>query len=608
MMRHILLIDDSEAIQLAISSVLSENDYALTTASDGTEGLASLEHQAYDLVLLDYALPDMDGLQVLQQIVSSEPDLPVIMVTGSGSERLAVNALKSGASDYVVKTNDFIAKLPHIIRDTLEKCEIQRRNRELEGQLRESYKQLKRLNSELEEKVQGRTEELERAYQLSNELMAKAVDSNMQLAELYSEVDESRRKLDAKIRELSLLNEVGRKMAAAQDQDTLLQVALDSMSQELDADHCAILLLSPDSRHLQVGASRGTPDDLFLAANALNGEHILLQIIQEGKPVLLQDIEADARFAPLVQNFPDVDSCMLVPLSVRQLDVGIVTMYGYDTRKTLTQDEFEFISSLASQTAISLANIQLTERRIQHEQMGKLGKIMQYILQQFTPSFDGLRQYAGHLEGVDPAAGRSPEIGHNILAELERLENIIGDLLEFARGQRGTLQVETVTVKDLFEKFLAAIEPTFTERHLSIQTNLQYTGDITLDVHKITRAFMIIVENAEQAMPEGGTLHILSREENHGIQIEFIDTGCGMSPDLQAHMFEPFVSGAGTRGAGLGLTIAQKILNEHRAHVEVQSVLTQGTTVRIWLPRIQHVHHANNVVQRAEHAEITRLT
>jgi signal transduction histidine kinase len=423
----------------------------------------------------------------------------------------------------------------------------------------------------------------------------------MQLAELYSEVDESRRKLDAKIRELSLLNDAGRKMAAAQDQETLLQVALDSISQELEADHCAILLLSPDKRCLQVGASRGTPDDLFLAANALDGEQLLLQIIQEGKPLLLQDIEADARFTPLVQDFPEVDSCMLVPLCVKQLDVGILTMYGYDTQKTLTQDEFEFISSLASQTAISLANIQLTEQRIQHEQMGKLGRIMQYVLHQFAPPFDVIRQSVGQLQNPEPPAGHSHEISRNILNGLEEVQGIADDLLEFARGQRGTLQVETVTVKDLLENFLATIEPTFTERHLSIQTNLQYTGEIALDVHKITRAFTIIVENASQAMSEEGTLSIACREENHGILFEFIDTGCGMSPDLQSHIFEPFVSGAGTRGAGLGLAIAQKILDEHRARAEVQSVLTQGTTVRIWLPRIQHVHHTNHVAQRAEH-------
>ncbi len=604
MTRHILLIDDSEAIQLAISSVLSENDYVITTASNAAEGLAQIEQQPYDLVLLDYALPDLDGLHVLQQIVDSQPELPVVMITGSGSERLAVTALKSGASDYIVKTGDFIPNLPHSIRDTLEKCDIQRRNRDLEGQLRESYKKLKQLNAELEAKVQGRTEELERAYQLSNELMTKAVDSNMQLAELYSEVDESRRKLDAKIRELELLNDVGRKMSAAQEQETVLQVALNTVSQELEADHCAILLLSPDKQHLQVGASHGTPDDLLLAAKSLPGEQLLLQILQDEKSVLLQDIEGDVRFAPLAHDFPQVDSCMLIPMVVKQLRVGIVTMYGYDTRETLTQEEFDFISSLADQIAISLANVQLNEQRIQHEQMAKLGTITQYVLRQFQPSCDVFRQYAEQLQHTESLTAKDQRaIGLNIQKEAEILHEVSGELLEFIRGQRGTLQFQTVQVKDLIQDFLATVESTFIESNLSIQTDLQYTDDIVCDVDKIHRALATIVENARQAMSPGGALKIVSRLENHGIQFEFIDTGCGMTPDIQARLFEPFVSGAGTREAGLGLAIARKILDEHRARVEVRSVLTQGTTVRVWLPRLQHAQHANTVVQRAAHTQ-----
>ncbi len=164
---HILLIDDSEAVQTAISSVLSNREYVLGTALSGTEGLSRLEQQKYDLILLDYSLPDYRWFTLLQKIVKKNPDIPVIMVTGSGSERLAVQALKSGASDYLVKTSDFISKLPHVVRDNLDKYDMRRRNRELESQLRDSYKQLKFLNRELEAKVQARTEELERAYQLS---------------------------------------------------------------------------------------------------------------------------------------------------------------------------------------------------------------------------------------------------------------------------------------------------------------------------------------------------------------------------------------------------------------------------------------------------------
>ena len=114
MKSHILLIDDSESVQAAISSVFTNSDYIVTTASSGEEGLSYVKHQHYHLILLDYSLPDIDGLSVLRTILNEHPDIPIIIVTGRGSERIAVNALKSGASDYVIKTNDFISKIPQL--------------------------------------------------------------------------------------------------------------------------------------------------------------------------------------------------------------------------------------------------------------------------------------------------------------------------------------------------------------------------------------------------------------------------------------------------------------------------------------------------------------
>ena len=86
-------------------------------------------------------------------------------------------------------------------------------------------------------------------------------------------------------------------------------------------------------------------------------------------------------------------------------------------------------------------------------------------------------------------------------------------------------------------------------------------------------------------MSSGGTLTIASRSVRNSIQFEFIDNGCGMSPEIQAHLFEPFVSGKGVHESGLGLALVRKILDEHHARVEVESVLAKGTTIRVVFPR-----------------------
>lgn len=586
---HILLIDDSEAVQAAISNVLSDREYILATASSGSEGLAYIErHQECDLILLDYSLPDIDGLNILQTITRKHPDTPVIMVTGSGSERIAVTALKTGASDYVVKSSDFISKLPHVIRDNLDKFAMRRRNRELENQLRESYKQLKQLNKQLEAKVEERTEELERAYQLSNELMAKAVDSNMQLAELYSEVDESRRKLDAKIRELSLLNEVGKIMTSTQDQDQLLRVALDSVHQEVGADHCAILLLSEENQQLQVGVSRGTPDDLLLAARSLNGQQELLEVIKKGEAVLVQDVESDERFHPLADDFSGLECFILVPLYFRNLEIGVLTLYGYEASNTYTQSDLEFVSSLGSQASIAFANIILMNQRIQEEQMGMIGNMMSSVMHDFKNSLDSIRSSAEQIGNDELEELQRKELSQKVVSEIGRIAGMTQELLEFSRGQHGTLKLRTQTVQEFVQDIISTVQSDLARRKITVRPNLQYTGNFEIDVEKMKRVFRNIADNAMDAMPEGGTFTITSRlADNNTVHFEFTDDGCGISPDLQVQMFDPFVSDGKPHASGLGMTIVKKICDEHHAHIEVRSVVGKGTTIHISLPLIQ---------------------
>ena len=593
---HILLIDDSESVQAAMSSILSR-DYILSAVSSGAEGLSYLENQQCDLILLDYSLPDTDGLNLLRTIVKKKPDIPVIMVTGSGSERLAVQALKSGASDYVVKTTDFISKLPHVVRDNFDKFDMKRRNRDLESQLRESYRQLKQLNRELEAKVQSRTEELERAYQLSNELMAKAVDSNMQLAELYSEVDESRRKLDAKIRELSLLNEVGKIMTSTMDQDALLQVAIDSVHQEIGVEHCAILLLDEKNSRFTIGASRGTPDDILLAARSLDGKQDLLTILQKGEPLFIQDIEAVEYFDQLAEEFPGIECLMVVPMRIKNHEIGVFTLYGDEQRETFTKEDLEFVSSLASQASIALANIFLTHQRIQEEQMGMIGKMTGYVMHDLKNSLTSIRDAAEFVCDNTLEVKKRTHISQTIVQEIDRIIGVTQELLEFSYGQHGTLNLQTHSVKDVIEHVISLFKEEFTHQNIMIVLNLEYHGKFCVDIEKMTRVIVNIAENARNAMPHGGTFTISNHLTDNNIHFEFIDEGYGISPDLQSRIFDPFVSEGKTSGSGLGLTIVKKILDEHHAHVEVQSVVTKGTTIHIVLPLEQRPWQSQEQVE-----------
>jgi DNA-binding response OmpR family regulator len=104
MSTKILIIDDEKHIVELVSVLLEDNeDYELLKAYDGEEGLMMVERDRPDLVLLDYMMPRMNGLEVLKEIKKHWPATYVIIMTGKGSEKVAVTLMKAGASDYISK-------------------------------------------------------------------------------------------------------------------------------------------------------------------------------------------------------------------------------------------------------------------------------------------------------------------------------------------------------------------------------------------------------------------------------------------------------------------------------------------------------------------------
>jgi two-component system response regulator AtoC len=103
-MTKVLIIDDEPALRFALQEALEAHEIEVLVAENATEALALLDDA--DVVVSDYMMPDMDGLQLLERVRVLQPGLPVILVTAHGSERLAVRALKQGAYDYLSKPFD----------------------------------------------------------------------------------------------------------------------------------------------------------------------------------------------------------------------------------------------------------------------------------------------------------------------------------------------------------------------------------------------------------------------------------------------------------------------------------------------------------------------
>jgi hypothetical protein len=160
---RILVVDDERIILELTSMVLRSNGYEVLTAESGAKGLEIVERETPAVVLLDYMMPGMDGMTALRRIRERFPSTYVIMFTGKGSEEIAVELMKSGASDYILKpfsNQDLIERIDNVLR--IRRIELH--NKELREERERLLHEIEQWNQELARRVDEKSRELERAH------------------------------------------------------------------------------------------------------------------------------------------------------------------------------------------------------------------------------------------------------------------------------------------------------------------------------------------------------------------------------------------------------------------------------------------------------------
>jgi DNA-binding response OmpR family regulator len=150
---HLLIIDDEASLRHTLARILQRSGYEVTTAGGGPEALRLIADQPFDLVYLDIRMPEMSGLEVLKIIHTKTPDIPVILFTAQPDVSSAVEALRQGATDYLLKPLK-----PKTLIETTHAVLLQRMK---ERRKREIEQQIEMLEGELE--VLDSTEEQEPA-------------------------------------------------------------------------------------------------------------------------------------------------------------------------------------------------------------------------------------------------------------------------------------------------------------------------------------------------------------------------------------------------------------------------------------------------------------
>src|SRR5437588_10955696 len=155
--KHLLLVEDESALRQAVAEQLGDRGYQVEQAGSGEAALARIADFAFDIIITDLRLPGIDGSSLVQAAVERYPDIIAIVVTGYGTVKDAVDAIRRGARDFVSKPFQ-LDELLHVLDSSLEHGRLRSENAYLRAQLEERYR--------FELGIIGKSRAMQRLFQL----------------------------------------------------------------------------------------------------------------------------------------------------------------------------------------------------------------------------------------------------------------------------------------------------------------------------------------------------------------------------------------------------------------------------------------------------------
>jgi len=502
---NVLYIEDDLAIGLLMKMAVEKHGDRAEIALTGKEGLRLHRTGLYDIVAIDFQLPDMTGIDIGRQILLETPDMPLIMITGRGNERLASEALKLGFVEYLVKDDAdvFLELVPSII----EHC--WRRHVETD-RLRSTQDLL----SEVTDRFEG-------LIRLSPDGIMVVSDGMIAYANPAMD------------------GVFGDRLAA-----DLLETELSSVVHpDIETQIMDVVDRVIDQR---------IPRETIQIQNNLeNGETRYLNISAgycefAGEPA-----------AQMVVH--DVTADKLIAEELRQ---------ARDAADLANRTKTEFLSSMSHELRTPMNAI--------------LGFSQILLLDKAQPISDRQRQNVEH-----------------ILQGGEHLLSLINDLLDLAKIESGSLQIDGQShdLIPLIDEAVDMTSPSPESRGITISRNYLHSSESNtaafqalVDSTRFKQIIVNLMSNAVKYNTEKGRIDIaVNTPAPDTVRVSIQDTGNGIPEEMADCLFEPFnrlnAEGSSIEGTGIGLPITKKLIELMGGTVGYESVVGQGSTFWVDVPK-----------------------
>lgn len=222
----------------------------------------------------------------------------------------------------------------------------------------------------------------------------------------------------------------------------------------------------------------------------------------------------------------------------------------------------------------------------QHERLALLGRFAQSIVHDFHMPLTNIGFAADLVSAGDASHKERKEANTIIRKQVERMAGMIGEVLEFTSSSRSRVVLTTANFHQFIEEMLVELRPEAARKSITIELKTSVPRiRIPLDRHRLPHVFSNLVRNATDVMPRGGKIMLSFVLSDRDVLIKVEDTGPGISPEVAAHLFEPFFTHGKSHGTGLGLSICKRIVEGHKGWISANSKRGGGAVLAFSLPR-----------------------
>lgn len=328
------------------------------------------------------------------------------------------------------------------------------------------------------------------------------------------------------------------------------------------------------------------------------------------KEIFKEDLIADERYIThrdeLIKVFNDFNAYLLIPVFFKKQLVGILSLGEKKSGLSYTSEDIELLYTLADQSAIAIQNAlayklvedyakkieetnkelqEIQAQLIQAEKMSAIGQLAAGVAHEIRNPLniiEGARYYLSQIIDEGNSEVVREYLGY-IKHEVERTSHLIDKLVKFSRAE--PRHFASLDMNNLLESTLILVRKQLYDNGIRLVTNFNpRIPNVVGDSSQLCQVFINIIVNAIQAMPRGGEIQI---DTGYGSQdkilLSFTDTGDGIEKENLTKIFNPFFTTKDT-GAGLGLSISYKIVEEHKGRITVSSEKGRGSTFVVELP------------------------